>query len=602
MKNKVAFSIILSLFFIASRGSDTENITARIWLFQGKPMEGGGVSGKVEILSSPQLAVLKSLVGGPENKFNDALTDALLDIGDLKILDDLFLFKKTWDKGRPSISSSIIKSQLAFRIDLIRIQFSPPQLTLRAVVSRNKEGALHEYKDEKRSARDAFLATQDESRMVRIVDQEFSVVIGDPVVVAIPYKDAVYYMGILFTPEEKVLQVPSSPKVEQPQKVALVRAPRPVQMVMPSYPEELRRSGVKGDVGLQVTIDEKGNVKNVKVRRPLHPYLDYLSVQAFLQWTFDPVLQKGKPVRAAFDFTLRFDPSLYSGEAVRVEAALISADQPAEVEIRRIIEGCAEYGRKLAEQGLFFTCEESIRETNYHLMADISHWDLSSYFDIESAQVSERLTVTEGTPVQIMDPSRTEITRYVCDYQLTRKNGEVEERRIVLKENGRKTLGWAKLLEEKRFSIINPIFHSLKIFDRDRQALFSYQLLGEEEIRGRKVYVIRAMRRSGEEGDIRSAKIWADKKSFQILKSEIRGVPLEGYEDVLRDSVVLNIMPFFLTTHEYKIEKNGIIFPERTTVLVGYPSPGRPILKYKAELDYEKYKFFSVETGHEIIK
>ncbi len=568
-------------------------------------MEEGGASGKVEVLSSlshPQLTALRSMVGGPQNALTAALIDALLDISDLRRLDELFLLKRTLDKERPSISSAVIKSQLAFRIDLDQIKFSPPQFVLRTVISRSREGAIREKKTDKRSAREAYMATRDESRMVKIVDQELSLEIGNPIVVATPHEDGVYFMAVLLTSAEQAPEVPSSPKAEQPKAADLVQPPRPVQKVLPAYPRELRRSGVKGDIGIRVTTDEKGHVEGVAVLRPLHPYLDYLTVQAFLKWTYDPVFRNGKPVRAAFDYAVRFDPNLYNEEALLVEPGSLPPDQPSQAELRRIIEGCVEYSRKLAEKGFFFTCEESIREVRYHLKGDISAWDLSSYEHVDSGQLSENVSYVMGTPVQTMDPSRTEVNRYICDYQLTGKNEEVEERRIVLKQNGRKPTDWAVLLVEKRLSAINPILHLLKIFDRNRQGLFSYELIGEDKIRGKEVYVITAVPRIGNEGDVRSARIWADKESCQILKIEIWGVPLEGYEDVLKDSVALNFVPFFLTTHEFRTEKDGLLFPETTTVRVGYPSPGRPILKYKADLAYKKYKFFSVVTSHEIIK
>lgn len=73
----------------------------------------------------------------------------------------------------------------------------------------------------------------------------------------------------------------------------------------------------------------------------------------------------------------------------------------------------------------------------------------------------------------------------------------------------------------------------------------------QEKVHGKKAFVIEAVPRSGDADGVRSVKIWIDKESFQILKSEIEGIPLEGYEDVLKDSVLLNIEPLFLTTHEY---------------------------------------------------
>jgi hypothetical protein len=250
------------------------------------------------------------------------------------------------------------------------------------------------------------------------------------------------------------------------------------------------------------------------------------------------------------------------------------------------------------EMGLLFTCEESISETRYRLKSEISHWDLKSY--IYHEELSENAVI--AIPVQIMDPAHIEINRLVCDYQLMKKDGQVDERRILLKENGRKMSDWTKLLDEKRFSILNPFLDSLEIFAPDRLSQFAFRLLGEDRIKGKKVYVIEALPRSGANSGVQSAKIWAAKENYQILRSEIRGVPVEGYDDVLADSVTLNILPDFLITHEYRTEKNGVLYPERTDVKVEYPKQPHNVLKYKSEISYGKYKFFSIETQHAIIK
>ena len=133
---------------------------------------------------------------------------------------------------------------------------------------------------------------------------------------------------------------------------------------------------------------------------------------------------------------------------------------------------------------------------------------------------------------------------------------------------------------------------------------FNYKILEEEKVHGKKAFVIEAAPKSGDADGVRSAKVWVNKESFQILKSEIEGIPLEGYEDVLKDSVLLNIEPLFLTTHEYRVEKKGVLFPEFTTVRVEYRGlrHGRPVSKLKTDMAYKKFKFFVVETDHKIIR
>jgi len=586
--------IILFIFNIVPLGLSQENVDIRVWLFKGVQIEGAIDSDKIEILSSfthPELAALKSLIGRSEEEFKEGIINALVEIKSLKTLDDLWLFKRQWEGIRPSIGSAIIKNKLAFRIDLFRKQFSPPQLDLRAVISKSREGVIREFKSENLSAQDAYLATIDESKMDKIIDKDLLVLTGDPIVVGIPYKGETYFMALLATKAGKGLDMPAETKIEHPREAELFEAPRPVIMAPLPFPDELRQRGVSGDVRLRVTIDEKGKVESVDVMGHLHPYSDYSAVQSVMQWTFEPIVKKNKPIRAAFDYSIRFDSRLY-------EKGLSPLEDIFQGELGRIIDGCAKYSRKLMEMGLLFACEESISETRYRLKSEISHWEMKSY------RYRERLSENSilGIPVQIMDPAHIEINRYVCDYQLRRTEGQVDERRILLKENGRKMSDWTKLLNEKRFSILNPFLDSLRIFSPEQRSQFAFRLLGEDKIKGKKAYVIEALPRSGVNSGVQSAKIWATKENYQILRSEMRGVPVDGYDDVLADSVTLNIRPEFLIIHEYKTEKNGVLYPERTDVKVEYPRPARNVLKYKSEIAYSKYKFFSAETQYEIIK
>ena len=368
-------------------------------------------------------------------------------------------------------------------------------------------------------------------------------------------------------------------------------------MPVPSYPEDLKKEGIGGELKLRLTIGKDGKVEDIVVTKSVYPYLDYTAVSAFRDGTFEPVVKDGKPVRAAFDFSYLFDPS--SGPALNLESPEIPGNRG---EIDRILAGCAEYCRKLREAALYFVCQETIDEIHYQLNPDIRHADLNFTSSQILADYSNGGQLAVMTDVQIMDPNRTERNSYVCDYQLIRNAETIKEKRALLKENGRKTPDPAKLLDEKRFSILVPMTLPLRLFDHARQPLFDFRIQGTSGINGRKAWVLEAVSKSGSGEWIQKARIWVDRQSFQILKSEIEGVPIEGYEDVLSDSVRLNIQPDFQMTNEFSEERNGVMFPDKTTVQVRYRGIGRPILKLKSTFKYNKYRFFSVETEHEIIK
>lgn len=203
-----------------------------------------------------------------------------------------------------------------------------------------------------------------------------------------------------------------------------------------------------------------------------------------------------------------------------------------------------------------------------------------------------------------MDPKKIQRNKFLCDYLIVKKDGDVDERRIILKENGRRTTDRNEFLEEERFIGLSPMFAPLRVLAPDKQERFNYSLIETGKIHGKKACVIEAMPKYGNEDGIWSARIWIDLESFQVHKCDIEGIPIDGYDEVLNDCAILNIEPIFLTTHEYRREKNGILFPSRSSVRAAYPGIDYrgAIDKIRIDLDYDNYKFFTVETDQEIKK
>lgn len=72
---------------------------------------------------------------------------------------------------------------------------------------------------------------------------------------------------------------------------------RAINKVSPRLPPSVR---IKGTIVVDVLIDPEGRVKCVRARKA-HPILRHPTEVAAKQWTFKPILAKGKPV-AVFGF------------------------------------------------------------------------------------------------------------------------------------------------------------------------------------------------------------------------------------------------------------------------------------------------------------
>ena len=75
-----------------------------------------------------------------------------------------------------------------------------------------------------------------------------------------------------------------------------VTAPQVLDKVEPEYSEEARKAKYSGTVLLQLVVDEKGRVQDVKVVRSLGLGLDEKAIEAVNKWKFKPGMRNGSPV------------------------------------------------------------------------------------------------------------------------------------------------------------------------------------------------------------------------------------------------------------------------------------------------------------------
>jgi protein TonB len=79
-----------------------------------------------------------------------------------------------------------------------------------------------------------------------------------------------------------------------------------IRRVEPAYPELAKRARVQGKVVLVVTVDEEGNVTDIRVTSG-HPLLDEAALSAVKQWKYSPTLLNGEPVPVIANVTVFFN-------------------------------------------------------------------------------------------------------------------------------------------------------------------------------------------------------------------------------------------------------------------------------------------------------
>jgi TonB family protein len=550
----------------------------------GTETSGGGAADFFVPGSDPLMAQIKAIRNGTESDLRAAASKVILELRDIETIESLFSLILYWDGRSATAGDFVIQPPAAFRFEAnptwgfggtldFRLSVYAKEIPVWPPSGSKKEAAAE------RSLKAAVHPDFFKNRMDKIAERDISLAVEEPGLLFLPYHDRTLVLFLM----------PAT-------------RPQPIRQALPVYPDDLVRQGVAGQGRYRISIDEKGAVKGVKVIAPLHPFLDDAALKAIRQWTFEPVVKGLKAVGVSFDWTIEFDPSRWPGLGERKTQ---QASEPYSAELKSLLALEAAYCERLSGAALDFVCQESIRS-------------LDNVFYLPETPASAGGKITQKADskgiITLVGPRRNPLIgdrgqskkfRLLTDFQMIRSQGRVEERRTILESNDRSAPKGTAPPNEKRYSSLKPLFIPVDIFAIGRQESYEFRLLGRDKIKGRLAAVIEAVARPGASVRILSAKIWMDPGSSQILRCEIQGLPVEGYEFVFEEASRLGIRPMSEMTVSYDEEKNGILFPSRLTLLIEY---GVDIWGYgkRTRLDtdirYDQYRFFTVETEKAVIK
>ena len=82
--------------------------------------------------------------------------------------------------------------------------------------------------------------------------------------------------------------------------------PKALTQIKPGYTDDAMAAGIEGKVRLQITVDESGNIVDVKVVQGLGHGLDEAAVAAARRMTFEAAVRCGKPARATIKVGMTF--------------------------------------------------------------------------------------------------------------------------------------------------------------------------------------------------------------------------------------------------------------------------------------------------------
>ncbi len=260
----------------------------------------------------------------------------------------------------------------------------------------------------------------------------------------------------------------------------------------------------------------------------------------------------------------------------------INSDSSNQTELETILKKCAEYCEKLSNSVLDFVCQEKFTE------------EIHNYIPRTRARYPRAgmwIVTDEGKVPAV------ERNIYIYDYQLIRKENRIQERRILLKENGKERKEEDAQLKTKRFEHKHIVFGPLGLLSVQSQRNFDYKIVKEEGYKGEKVYVLEINPKPSIEIEALFGRAWVRKNDFSILKIEWNPISMGNYKRIEESAKELEAEPKITFVSEYEYEKNNIRFPSKYFVKEVYTNPiwGR-FNKSEVEVIYKDYKFFTVET------
>ena len=252
-------------------------------------------------------------------------------------------------------------------------------------------------------------------------------------------------------------------------------------------------------------------------------------------------------------------------------------------ELKIILKKCAEYCERVKSIALFYMCQEEIKEkTKIYRIADTLR--------------TTPYGITEIVPGESLKLKRTITSSYLYDYQLMKKEEELQEQRILLEKNKRKKhIENAEL--EVRFNAAYLIYGPVGFLSRYWQNYFDYKIIGQEDIDKIPTAIIKATPKPNNKENRNFAKIWINERDNSILQIEWEPESIIDYKGKNIEIPAGNLKTVVVWKVTYGVEKNGVRFPGRQHIQEFLVSDsGERYLRNEIITNFNDYKFFIVES------
>jgi hypothetical protein len=247
-------------------------------------------------------------------------------------------------------------------------------------------------------------------------------------------------------------------------------------------------------------------------------------------------------------------------------------------ELKKYLHGASEYSEKLRKKAFYFFCKEKVT---------IKTVVPNKY---------EKPISSRPRPPRVGDTT-TCIKKYLFDYQLINKKGDVEEQRKLISGNfnGKENLNIKNFITS--FLSERAVFGPTTLVSKERLHLFDYQILQYKKQKGHHFVILKIIPKELKNVFFKSGEIWLDTDDFTVRKLQVVLKNTEKYKKLIQFAIGMNSKLHLICEVEYDQSYRGLYFPTKVSIKEKYIRSGyKEWERSKTIFSYKDYKFFDVNT------
>ncbi len=265
-------------------------------------------------------------------------------------------------------------------------------------------------------------------------------------------------------------------------------------------------------------------------------------------------------------------------------------------EMKRILQGAADYCDRLKKSAFHFYCQEKVHETRIPISA-------AEKIDPHIDEVSQKKMANVALD-QIRTKAYTHVKGYVFGYRLIKQGSQIKESRDWISSTDNIKVEREQVVKPSIFFTEKAIFAPITLLDRSRQKNYDYQFIRLDTHKNRQTALIKAVPRKKNKADSIYGNIWIDMEDFSVMKIEADPKSIRGYDKLKELARKLRTRLYLSLVSEFDEIHDGIRFPTKVHMLEKYKG-GRIIASFRdqrgwertrTEFLYSDYRFFSVQT------